>query len=298
MKQFFYLCILLFFTLYTHAQNTSYFEYVWQAEKAHQSAQYKQAAQLYEQAFELNEGKKRDLYLTGCAWAMAGKKKKAFHYLQLAVDAGFMRLSHLEQDENLIRLHKDKNWNKLIQKIEGKIALLDQDLREKLLMMMERDQRYRGIVQQLAQEHDWDSHQITSYWESQKALDSLNLIDLKKIFITYNYPGESLVGDLSGVGYFILQRADIATQHQYLPLLKMAANEGEISWSTLATFIDRLKVTEGMEQIFGTQVLRDNETGTYEFYPIHDVENVNQRRAEAELSPIEIEARRWNIQTF
>lgn len=65
----------------------------------------------------------------------------------------------------------------------------------------------------------------------------------------------------------------------------MAANKEEISWKSLAFFIDKVKVAKGEKQVYGTQYyLRKDE---YITYPIEDMEHLNARRAGVGLEAFE-----------
>ena len=50
---------------------------------------------------------------------------------------------------------------------------------------------------------------------------------------------------------------------------------------------DRFLIHSGKKQIYGTQVLFNPDTNKYELEPVDDLENLNQRRIELKLVPIE-----------
>ena len=58
---------------------------------------------------------------------------------------------------------------------------------------------------------------------------------------------------------------------------------------------DRILVSEGQPQSYGTQYRRNEETQTFEFFPIKDFDSVNARRAAAALISIESCAKRNGI---
>jgi len=49
-------------------------------------------------------------YNASCYWSVAGNKQKAFHYLQSAVDSGFIDLDKMQRDPKLDILKNDTQW--------------------------------------------------------------------------------------------------------------------------------------------------------------------------------------------
>ena len=60
----------------------------------------------------------------------------------------------------------------------------------------------------------------------------------------------------------------------------------------LALLIDRIRVRNGEPQLYGSQLHWDESAGAPIFFPIEDPANVNARRAEVGLGPIEEYAER------
>jgi hypothetical protein len=77
--------------------------------------------------------------------------------------------------------------------------------------------------------------------------------------------------------------------------MKEAADNGEANWSSLALLIDRVNLREGKEQIYGSQIYR-NEDGSFYVKDLQEPESVNQRRKEVGLGPIEDYVGRWGIE--
>lgn len=101
------------------------------------------------------------------------------------------------------------------------------------------------------------------------------------------WPGVSRVGFKASQGaWLIIQHSDLETQQRYLPLMREAAEQGELPGHLLATTIDRVLVGEGKKQLYGTQFTRDA-NGRLVPQPIEDPERVDQRREEMDLGPLE-----------
>lgn len=159
---------------------------------------------------------------------------------------------------------------------------LNKDLIAELETIREEDQQYR---QQL---NDADEEQRKTLWEKIEFYDSVNLIKIEKIIGQYGYPGKSLVGEgMSSVAWLVIQHSPLEVQEKYLPLMEEAASNGEMSKSNLALLVDRIRMRNGKNQIYGSQLSKDPEDGQMHLYPVEDIENLNQKRAEVNLGPIE-----------
>jgi len=279
-----------------HAQCTDeYFDFIFQAEQKQNEGNYQASVEFFKSAFIEGIPNEKDCYLAAISYVKVGDFENAFKFLNRSIDNGFMNKNWLLEDEHFTELKDKAQWQLLIDKIDSTTAGLNQKWRKQLASIQEKDQRYRGNINKMSKEFGWNSEVISQKWKEQKKLDSLNLIDVKKFLKKHGYPSKSEVGDLASVPYFILQRADIETQEAYIKMLKRAAFKRKISWSRLATFVDKMKVRREEQQVFGTQIIQ-YEDGSYDFYPIFEPENIDSRRIRAGLSPIRIEAMRWGIQ--
>lgn len=172
----------------------------------------------------------------------------------------------------------------------------DPVIASELEAMRESDQSQRGAMKAAADEYGYDSPQMKALLERQGPIDEANTRRLVAIIEEAGWPGRSVAGDSgSFAAFLILQHADIKYQKQYLPLVRKAAAEGELRADLFAMLEDRVLMGEGKKQIYGTQ-LKPNAKGGYEFYPIDDVKNVDERRARVGLPPIGEAARQWGIQ--
>ena len=95
------------------------------------------------------------------------------------------------------------------------------------------------------------------------------------------WPGKSLVGvRAGGAAWIIAQHGGPEIIDETLPLMKAAAEAGEIEWGLVATTIDRQLVQKGKKQIYGTQFKDGNPE------PIEDPEHVDERRAKIGMAPL------------
>ncbi len=137
-------------------------------------------------------------------------------------------------------------------------------LRGELLEMLEQDQAGTG---------DFDARQTR----------------LAEIFSEHGWPGWRLVGeDGSTAAWLIVQHADLDVEFQRrgLALLEEAVAAGDASPGDLAYLVDRVRVAEGLPQIYGTQWTPDAAGEWQPRTPIEDEANVDARRAEAGLGTL------------
>jgi hypothetical protein len=128
-------------------------------------------------------------------------------------------------------------------------------------------------------------------------IDSSNLAQVEALIAKYGWMGKSKIGTQGNyTQWLVIQHADLATQEKYLPMLEKSVTKGESRGSELAYLKDRVLMRQGKKQIYGTQVVPSG-NGMQEFWPIEDMTNVDKRRAEAGLEPIEQYAKKFNMYT-
>jgi hypothetical protein len=173
----------------------------------------------------------------------------------------------------------------------------DEALRIELEQMLESDQRHRASIRAASDEHGDESPQVQAMWQAQSAIDAENIARLVQIVEAGGWPGKRRVGPQAATAAFlVLQHADLEPQQRFLPLLRQAVADGEAERSSLALLEDRVRVRNGLPQLFGSQLSWDAESGALRFDPIEDEINVDRRRAEMGLEPIGDYARRFGLE--
>ncbi len=124
------------------------------------------------------------------------------------------------------------------------------------------------------------------YKNQLRYLDSLSFNKIVQIIDIYGYPSKQIAGESSSIPFYILSFAPLEIKEKYINEFIFAADRGNISWKSLAFFIDKIKVAKSEKQIYGTQGDYDK---NYKFimYPCIDPENLNKRREGVGLEPIE-----------
>jgi len=161
-------------------------------------------------------------------------------------------------------------------------------IRTILIKAFRADQYYRFLLDSLEQIYGWESPQIQNTYAVMHKVDSINLMVVDEIIRNYGWPGKSLVGEQASAGAFlVLQHSgDYQKMEKYQPLLKEAAEKGELDWALYATYSDRINMYKNEKQTYGSQLIFNNTKKILELYPVEDETNVDQRRAEVGLEPL------------
>lgn len=142
---------------------------------------------------------------------------------------------------------------------------------------------------------------------SQSTIDSLlsimrkkdheNLATARAIISKYGWLGPQKVGMNASQGLFlIIQHADLKTQEQYLPIIRIAEKRGELQSSNLAILEDRILMRKGIKQIYGSQGFSDQSTGKKYIYPIADPDQLDKQRKSMGLVSMHDYAKAMNIE--
>ncbi len=173
---------------------------------------------------------------------------------------------------------------------------IDIDLMKEMAVISVTDQQYRRQMGPIIKEHGWDCPQMDSLWALQNPVDEANTARISEIIDEQGYPGKSSVGPrYASTAFLVIQHADSTTQRKYLPILKEAADAGELKWRSLALLIDRVNLGLKKPQVYGSQVGQDKETLEHYFFEIEDPENVDKRREEVGLGPLNDYAQRYDF---
>lgn len=114
-----------------------------------------------------------------------------------------------------------------------------------------------------------------------------NFPTIKRILDTYGYPNYTLVGQESADHYFTLvQHSDFnqAFQQRVLKIMRRDVGNKKASGKPYAFLTDRIAVTKGEPQVYGTQVLM---SGNSQVKPCMAPAKLNKRRKSVGLEPIE-----------
>lgn len=113
---------------------------------------------------------------------------------------------------------------------------------------------------------------------------------LDEIFNKYGYPGYDLVGVKGSFDFWLITQHcdfDPSFQMKILDAMRLEIEKENADPRNYAFLTDRVLINTGKKQLYGTQTLFNFNTA--QAYPkaLEDSINVNERRAQMELEPIE-----------
>ena len=290
----------LFLLLSTFSFGQTYKSLISEADSLYQAKDYKHSIEKYDVAFKIEKTSPGDLYNAACSAALFGDQKKAFKWLNLALENGWSNVQHLKSDSDLNSLHQNKKWNKLVDDMQKVVDLreanYDKPLQAKLIAIFDEDQTIRREYIAAQTQYGRESKQVDSLGNIMMFKDSINLILIKEILDTHGWVGPDKVGGQANQTLFlVIQHADLATQHKYLPMMREAVKNKNASSNSLALLEDRVALGEGKRQLYGSQIGYDEATQKSYVLPLEDPDNVDKRRAEMGLGPIADYVKRWDI---
>ena len=126
------------------------------------------------------------------------------------------------------------------------------------------------------------------------ASDSADMRRVRAIIRRYGYPGKKLVGTPTNeAAFYVIQHSNSIPQ--YLPLIKRAADQGDLPFRLYAMMLDRYLMGLGKPQVYGTQGRGYNGQAPF-IWPIEDPAHVNERRKKAGFDQtVEENAKRMSI---
>lgn len=158
---------------------------------------------------------------------------------------------------------------------------MDDALRAELLEMERFDREVRAALVARGELHR------PGYHPEMEAVHHRHNARMREIIEERGWPGHSLVGeDGCRAAGFIVQHAilDHDLQRRCLDLLAEAVAGGEAAPFMPALLTDRVRMDEGLPQIYGTQHV-GTASGGIEPWPIAEPESVDQRRRAVGLPP-------------
>jgi len=276
-----------------------YNQLVSDAEKLYESKDYLESGQKYAEAFAAlgNKGSLVDRYNAACSWAIANQPDSSFvQLLKIAEDGNYTDLKYITSDPDLTSLHTDERWNLLIGKIEFNRKDFDEYLMSVLDTIYQEDQGYRLRAHEIENKFGRESEEMKAHVKILLEKDSMHLIIVENILEERGWLGADIIGNQGTITLFlVIQHSNFETQERYLPMMREAVKNGNAHASHLALLEDRVALGKGEKQIYGSQIGQDSATGEYYLSPLLDPDNVDKRRAEVGLDPIQDYLSNWGL---
>jgi len=172
----------------------------------------------------------------------------------------------------------------------------DPALQNELLAILEADQQDRLKLEALARVHGYNSPEVQALWPVLREKDAANLVKIAAILDTRGWVGPEVVGQKAGSALFlVIQHSDTAAQKKYLPLLRDAVQAKKAPAGQLALMEDRVALSEGRPQIYGSQLRQNGNDSRLFVCPLMDPDHVDERRAAVGLPSMAENLKRWNL---
>lgn len=293
---------LLFFSSCDKQESGNYNQLITEARDLYAAGEYENSGEIYSRAFAANENKDTisHRYEAARAWALAGQKDLAFEQLfEITNEGKYADLGKISSDRDLNSLTTDERWMSILNRVSENLKEAEarySQIATVLETIHDDDQYYRMQLNTLQEKYGHDSEEIKAHWEIINEKDSINLVKVENILDEHGWLGWDQVGHKGNRALFlVIQHAGIETQEKYLPMLREAVKTGDAAPSALALLEDRVALRQGKKQIYGSQIGTDQETGEYFVSPLQDPDNVDKRRAEVGLGPIQEYISNWNL---
>lgn len=286
---------LLVFNFSCTQNQQKYSELVSEASKLYENGEYLKSGQKYSHAFTALENKAivKDRYNAARAYSLANEVDSAFIQLfKISKKENYSDYKQIRTDPTLTSLHSDKRWDVVVENVKAnKIALM-----ATLDTILQDDQKYRGMINEIADTYGWQSEELKAHWKVINEKDSINLMKVERILDQHGWLSSDRVGIQGNVTLFlVIQHADLETQLKYLPVVRKAVEKGDAQAKHLALLEDRVAIRQGKKQIYGSQVRKDPETDEFYVLPLKDPEDVDKRRAEVGLGNLQSYVAQWGI---
>jgi len=185
----------------------------------------------------------------------------------------------------------------------GKEGLVDkQNLIATLDTIWQKEQTPIRLRDSLMNIHGMDSKEADVYQKKFRENHALNIKKIREILDDNgSWPEHAVIGGQGNITICnVLQHADLETREYYMPIMRQAVIDKKLEPRYLVRAEDRIATDKGELQVYGGQMKYYPKTKSFNVWPVFDPVNVDKRRAEIGLEPIEeiLKNRfdfKWNI---
>jgi hypothetical protein len=301
--------LLFFWSLFSYYHHnaqgnpTEYTFWVERGDSLYAAGQYNESAAAYCRGFKAMDyqADHTDRYNAACSYALAGIPDSSFkHLINLCNESDYLRTDFMCSDKDLVVLHKDNRWRKLVKDVKKsekeRSKNHDKKLIDELSIIYEEDQKYRQMIDSVQGNFGRGSAQMDSLWKTIVYVDSVNLVKVKKILDKKGWLGPDVITKRGSTTLFlVIQHSDLHTQEKYLPLMEEAVKNKKAEPSNLALLQDRVLIGQEKKQLYGSQIGFNKEKARYYVLPLEDPMNVDVRRKEMNLEPLADYVATWGI---
>lgn len=274
--------------------------YIAAADKHMQAKRYSEAAKMFSTAFKYKPDYAADRYMYRYAICLvkSGKVDSALTALSTMSKNGYKNYLQIATDLAFLELHGDERWRKIIEDVKFNSAstLPNTTLARALDTIFHDDQIYRLQFEPVRIKYGRNSDEIRYLEKNMRKNDSVNIRKVADILDKHGWPNKEEIGKQGyNTLFLVIQHANVTIQMRYLDMIKEAVKEGSLPRSHLAILEDRIAVSQGKPQIYGSQLATNKKTGKYYVQKLADPNLVNQKRAEVGLPSMETYLSTWKM---
>lgn len=280
------------------AQGTQeYFKNVGIADSLLLTRNYIEAGKFYSKAFRLNNNKALvdHRYSAAKAFAMSNNSDSAFYNLfRISKLKTKYTIEFLNSDLHFNNLRNDIRWDSVIALTAKSNPKNNSYLSKILDSILFVDQKCRSDLFLIRDKYSINSIEYRNALNYMRKSDSSNLLIVLDIINKYGWLGDDVVGSNGNLALFlVIQHSSIEIQDKMLPILRKAVYDKRAKSNELALLEDRISVTKIGKQIYGSQYYEKDSLKI--LYPLIDPSNVNKRRNDVGLEPLENYLKTFNI---
>lgn len=157
------------------------------------------------------------------------------------------------------------------------------------------DQAGRQKIDSIVNRYGIGSKEEKELWRNITSVDSINVLKVENIIARYGWLGADAIGEQGNTTLFlVIQHANTSIQEKYLPIMRKAVKENKANAAELALLEDRVLISRGKSQRYGSQISRDDK-GRFYVQTLANPDSVDQYRASVGLGPLAEYVANWNI---
>gem|GEM_PF-591017 len=284
-------------------QLSSYVKNIKIADSLYAQGDFRASADHFSEAFRSLgwKGTLEHRYRAAKSWSMVGVADSAFDNLfRISEKLLFSDLDSLRHEEAFNSLRGDSRWLRLVGLVEENVRKKQVFgvIRDSLVQMLKVDQQLRAEIGDIWERYGLESPEAKKKGDEIGKADSLHWRYASEVINRYGWlSGLELGSEGNAALFFIILHSPYDIQAKYLPLVRQAFAEKKVDPHNYSLFEDKVSLAEKGYQLYGTQVGMD-EAGKNFVHPIKDKENVNERRKELGVAPLEDYLKYFGIESY
>ena len=160
------------------------------------------------------------------------------------------------------------------------VTVLCENINQILSTILESDQSMRNGTKVYSAKQDFNNLEVVISLIEQCGMPTLQQVDQRQMDAVW----------------LVIQHSSLKYMKSYYPLLLKSVENGDLSRTKLALMEDRILMSEGKPQLYGTQVRTDAATGKTQLYDLKSPEYVDKRRIALGFDSLAKYLSNWNIE--